>query len=366
MTAAPPWNPLVAQRALGWLGRAVGAPARLVASRLISHADREGRSHPSIARLAYETGLSDRTVQRALAQLRAAGIVTWLSAFDPSTGRHGANRYRVSMAALAAIEATEKGRQSPGGCQPDAGGGDVAAGGGVGVADDQLRDLPTTKEAEARGRAGAHVPLPPAPANDAAAADVDALKSDDLSATAAPTNPPAPSAEPATPPQRGIALGAVVAAWRAAHGARYGRTPPHAGLNDEALLLELLGRAGDELARAGLGRGDPGAAARVIGRVLRAYVREDGSRETYREGFLVAKRHALGFLRGERKLDDFFAAALRAEERAARSAQRAHTRSELTTEAFASRDLWREALDHIHAAASGPPVPRLRRASGAQ
>lgn len=388
------WNPLLAHRALGWLGPAVGAPARLVASRLVSHADREGRSHPSIARLAHETGLSDRTVQRALSQLRAAGVVTWLSAFDPTTGRHGSNRYRVSLAALLERESAERRQRSAGWCPHDTGGGGDASGGGVPVADDQLSDLLTTKEAEARGRADAHVPPTPAPANDAAAADVGSLESDDHAEQAAPDAPPAPRVEPedrssppeparsegeganprsvpsdeaATASQGGIALEAARAAWRAAHGARYGRATPPAGPNDEALLLELLERAGTELTRAGLGRGDPGAAARVVGRVLRSYVREDGSRETYREGFLAQKRHALGFLRGERKLGDFFAAALGSEARAEQATRRADARAELGKEARHAPphgNLWREAIERLHSAAAGPPVPRPRLASG--
>jgi hypothetical protein len=406
------WNPLLAHRALGWLGPDVRAPARLVASRLVSHADREGRSHPSIARLAYETGLSDRTVQRALSQLRAAGVVTWLSAFEPTTGRHGSNRYRVSLAALLERESAERRRRSAGWCPPDTGGGVDASGGGVGVADDQLRDLPTTKEEEARGRTDAHVPPTPAPANDAAAADVGSLESDDLPAPAAPDAPPAPRVEPedqptppeparpegdganrvsapsaeaptdppsapvgvagaasSTPPPGGIALEAARTAWRAAHSARYGRATPPAGPNDEALLLELLERAGAELTRTGLGRGDPGAAARVVGRVLRFYVREDGSRETYREGFLVQKRHTLGFLRGERKLGDFFAAALGAEAREAQATYRARARAEFGKEARQAPppgDFWREAIERLHSAAAGPPVPRPRLASGAR
>ncbi len=389
------WNPLLAHRALGWLGPDVAAPARLVASRLVSHADREGRSHPSIARLAHEAGLSDRTVQRALGQLRAAGVVTWLSSFDPATGRHGANRYRVSLAALLELESAERRRRSAGWCQPDARGAGEAPGGGVGVANDQLRDLLTTKEAEARWRADAHEPPPPAPANDAAAADVGSLESDDLSAPED-ARPPASSTEPedrpeapgparpasegaamaapsveAAPPAAhdGIALEASRAAWRAAHGTRYGRTSPPAGPSDEPVLLELLERAGAELARAGLGRGDPGATARVVGRVLRAYVREDGSRETYREGFLVQKRHSLRFLRGERKLDDFFATALGAETRSEQAVQRTRARVELATESRRAPppgDLWREAIERLHATVVGPPVPRPRRASGAR
>lgn len=393
---APAWNPLLAHRALGWLGPDVGAPARLVASRLVSHADREGRSHPSIARLARETGLSDRTVQRALGQLRAAGVVTWLSAFDPATGRHGSNRYRVSLAALLELESADRRRRPEGWCHPDAGGSGVASGGGVGVANDQLRDLLTTKEAEARGRVDAHEPPTPTPANDAAAAEVSSLESNDLSARASPDTAPAPRTEPkdrpttpgpTRPDDQGvptlsassaeatttapgcIALEAARAAWRAAHGARYGRATPPAGPNDEALLLELLERAGAELTRAGLGRGDPGAAARVVGRVLRSYVREDGSRETYREGFLAQKRHALSFLRGERKLSDFFAAALGAEGRAEQATCRAGARAQLGKEvrrAPPPGDLWREAIERLHTAAAGPPVPRPRLASGAR
>jgi hypothetical protein len=132
-------------------------------------------------------------------------------------------------------------------------------------------------------------------------------------------------------------------------------------------LLELLERAGTELTRAGLGRGDPGAAARVVGRVLRSYVREDGSRETYREGFLAQKRHALGFLRGERKLGDFFAAALGSEARAEQATRRADARAELGKEARHAPphgNLWREAIERLHSAAAGPPVPRPRLASG--
>jgi hypothetical protein len=132
-------------------------------------------------------------------------------------------------------------------------------------------------------------------------------------------------------------------------------------------LLELLGRAGAELARADLGRGDPGATARVVGRVLRAYVREDGSRETYREGFLAHKRHPLALLGRERKLGDFFAAALGAEERSEQANRRAHARLELAEEAGRAPppgELWRQALERLHATAAGPPIARPRRASG--
>jgi hypothetical protein len=44
---------------------------------------------------------------------RAAGVVTWLSAFEPTTGRHGSNRYRVSLAALLERESAERRRQPP-------------------------------------------------------------------------------------------------------------------------------------------------------------------------------------------------------------------------------------------------------------
>ena len=42
---------------------------------LAGHADKEGRAFPSVARLAEETGLHHRTVQRAIAALCAAGLL---------------------------------------------------------------------------------------------------------------------------------------------------------------------------------------------------------------------------------------------------------------------------------------------------
>ncbi len=56
------------------LNPAFCANARVLTA-LRSHADKTGRAYPRVETLAEETGLSVRTVQRALRRLAAAGLI---------------------------------------------------------------------------------------------------------------------------------------------------------------------------------------------------------------------------------------------------------------------------------------------------
>lgn len=81
---------------LAWVRRHSTArgPARAVLLVIAAHADPDGsNAYPSTARLAEETGLSQRTVRRALRTLEGLGE---LVVEEPGRG-HTANRYRVLM-----------------------------------------------------------------------------------------------------------------------------------------------------------------------------------------------------------------------------------------------------------------------------
>jgi hypothetical protein len=77
----------------------IGVMAAFVLQVLASHADAEGYCYPSQALLVQETGISDRAIRNALADLRRLGIV------EVVRGRvhHTPNRYRVRVDLLAAM-----------------------------------------------------------------------------------------------------------------------------------------------------------------------------------------------------------------------------------------------------------------------
>jgi hypothetical protein len=62
---------------------------------LASHVDAEGRAKPSVERITRKTGRSARRVHEALAELRAAEVVT-----SKRRGPFGGNRYRLVWRAL--------------------------------------------------------------------------------------------------------------------------------------------------------------------------------------------------------------------------------------------------------------------------
>lgn len=80
-----------------------GCNRKLLAVRLADFADDEGRGiYPGVERLASETELSERTVQRILADFEREGL---LICRQRATGRPGiANRYDFDLAALKAVE----------------------------------------------------------------------------------------------------------------------------------------------------------------------------------------------------------------------------------------------------------------------
>ena len=64
-----------------------GSTCKLVLMGLAAHADSEGVCWPSAKRLATWTGLSHRTVTRALHTLRSAGLVDWQHRFNADKGQ---------------------------------------------------------------------------------------------------------------------------------------------------------------------------------------------------------------------------------------------------------------------------------------
>jgi DNA-binding transcriptional MocR family regulator len=69
---------------------ALCANARVLTA-LRGHADKLGRAWPKVETLAVETGLSERTVQRALKRLTVFGLITK----NPGTHRYSANVYVI-------------------------------------------------------------------------------------------------------------------------------------------------------------------------------------------------------------------------------------------------------------------------------
>jgi DNA-binding transcriptional MocR family regulator len=80
-----------------WLQRSaeVTPAAKLVYLALSSRADRYGASWPSHRLLADECSVSIRTVQRALEELRALGVVAWEARARAEDGGRTSNRYRL-------------------------------------------------------------------------------------------------------------------------------------------------------------------------------------------------------------------------------------------------------------------------------
>lgn len=80
-----------------WLQRSttVSAPAKLVYLALSSRADRLGHSWPSHRTLASEASTSVSTVQRALEELRALGVVEWQARKRDRDGGRSSNRYKL-------------------------------------------------------------------------------------------------------------------------------------------------------------------------------------------------------------------------------------------------------------------------------
>lgn len=72
---------------------ALGPTTRFVLVALGDHADANGRCFPSIARLARRTGLSTRSVQKSLRELRAEDYIT----VAPNAGRSGTNVYILNL-----------------------------------------------------------------------------------------------------------------------------------------------------------------------------------------------------------------------------------------------------------------------------
>jgi hypothetical protein len=72
----------------------VTAPQKAVLWALADQADDDGEAWPSMAALVEATCLSERTVQGAIAALRATGIIS----ITPGGGRHRTTLYRLSMA----------------------------------------------------------------------------------------------------------------------------------------------------------------------------------------------------------------------------------------------------------------------------
>lgn len=79
-----------------WAMRNLKGAQKLVLVRIADHADPNGKNAwPSTARLSADCGLSERTVQTAVKQLIAKGVLSC----EPQKGKHGTNLYTVHVKA---------------------------------------------------------------------------------------------------------------------------------------------------------------------------------------------------------------------------------------------------------------------------
>lgn len=93
---------------------ALSSTARLVALTLSLHMNERGAScFPSVATLAKETGLSDRSVQKSIALLEADGWLEVKQGGSPRGGRRAANTYRAAFPESYLNEAGEAGEARP-------------------------------------------------------------------------------------------------------------------------------------------------------------------------------------------------------------------------------------------------------------
>lgn len=83
-----------------WLlySETLSSAAKITYAVLSSHVDATGSCWPSHATLARETSLSSSSVKRALAELKAAGIVSWETR-QIDSGATSSNRYRLLVVA---------------------------------------------------------------------------------------------------------------------------------------------------------------------------------------------------------------------------------------------------------------------------